>query len=150
MQADRHVARCTRQIARQCEIVELLKLAGNDIQLAVSMLHALVASLRGVRAASRANHGPAPAGLKICRRLPDLSADGGQSVTVINWSKPSDPGERRQNLGERRSQRDPAHADGSIASRETVRVSFVQHVSGNSTGRHEFKYFFIARFLHGF
>jgi hypothetical protein len=46
IQADRHVARCKRQIRRQCEIIELLKLAGNDIQLAVSMLHALVASLR--------------------------------------------------------------------------------------------------------
>ena len=60
----------------------------------IGRIHASCLSRKpsGVRPASRANHGPAPAGLKICRRLPDLSADGGQSVTVINWSKPSDPG----------------------------------------------------------
>jgi hypothetical protein len=46
IQADRHIARCKRQIARQREIIELLKLAGNDAELAVSMLHALETSLR--------------------------------------------------------------------------------------------------------
>ena len=46
IQADRHIARCKRQIARQREIVELLKLAGNDAELALSMRHALETSLR--------------------------------------------------------------------------------------------------------
>ena len=48
IQADRHVATCKRQIARQREIIGLLKLAGYDIQLAISMLHALEASLRAL------------------------------------------------------------------------------------------------------
>jgi hypothetical protein len=46
IQADRHIERCKRQIARQREIIELLKLARNDAELAVSMLHALETSLR--------------------------------------------------------------------------------------------------------
>jgi hypothetical protein len=46
IQAERHIARCKRQIARQREIIELLKLAGNDAELAVSMLHALQTSIR--------------------------------------------------------------------------------------------------------
>jgi hypothetical protein len=41
-------------------------------------------------------------------------------------------------------------SNGRIASRETVRVSFVQHVSGNSTRSDEFRYFIIAGFLNGF
>jgi hypothetical protein len=45
IQADRHIARCKSHIARQREIIELLKLAGKDTELAVSMLHALETSL---------------------------------------------------------------------------------------------------------
>src|SRR5262245_24700166 len=48
IQADRHVARCKRQIARQREIIDLLELAGYDIQLAISMLLALATSLRAL------------------------------------------------------------------------------------------------------
>ena len=46
IQADRHIARCKSQIARQREVIELLKLAGKDPELAISMLHALETCLR--------------------------------------------------------------------------------------------------------
>jgi hypothetical protein len=46
IQADRHIARCKSQIARQREIIELLKLAGKDPELAIPMLHALETCLR--------------------------------------------------------------------------------------------------------
>ena len=50
----------------------------------------------------------------------------------------------------RRARFSGGRSNGGFASRETVRVSFVQHVSGNSTRSDEFRYFFIAGFLNGF
>jgi hypothetical protein len=47
-QVDRHIAECKTYIAQQREIIQELIQNGQDTELAVSMLHVLRASLRGL------------------------------------------------------------------------------------------------------